>query len=311
MAMQQKIKNAPNESAWRHTLKSYEVRYREILFTGEDYDRARKHFDDLLTKPFKLTTPKETYPDKRFTYDSEKRRIRLPCTYFEKLNAGDVILIQKADNTLVISLEQKSFSPTTPITLNPEKDFAAVRDKVIALQDKIISLQEENGILQDYKRRLEEFENFEYFFADEQEMEEWLIKNMHKVLPDIEPIDQQIWVTWKDLSKNRMDIFAMDKTTRELVVIEVKTRKRRLKTAETQFMFYKTWVLKNLASLNEKYSVKGLRATQDFKFVIMTDFYGARLQEVCQTFGICLVNIDGGIHCEQIVPYRILAENCE
>lgn len=295
---------------WRHTMKSYEVRYREILFTGEDYALAHKFFGDLLTKPFTLITPKETYSNKRFTYDPERRRIRLPCTFFEKLSVSDVILIEKGGNEILISVEQSREMPVVSITAKVEADPLALRGKIIELQDKLITLQEENAVLREYKRRLEEFEDLDYFFADEAEMEEWLTKNMHKVLPDIEVIDRQIWATWKDLSRNRVDIFAMDKNTRELVVIEVKTRKRRLRTVETQYMFYKTWALKNLDLVNEKYADRGLRASRDFKFVIITDRYDARLQEVCQAFDICLICIDGGIHCEEVVPYRgIPSEN--
>jgi len=289
---------------WRHTMKSYEVRYREILFTGEDYELAHKFFGDFLSKPFSLITPKQTYSNKRFTYDPERRRIRLPCTFFERLSVGDVIVIEKGDNEIFISVEQTRETPVVPMTADIGMDSLALRGKIIELQDKIITLQEENAVLQEYKQRLEEFEDLDYFFADEAEMEQWLVKNMHKVLPEIEVLDRQIWATWKDLSRNRVDIFGVDKDTKDLVVIEVKTHKRRLRTAETQYMFYKTWVLKNLDSINEKYADRGLQASSDFKFVIITDRYDARLQEVCQAFGICLICIDGGIHCEEVVPYR-------
>ncbi|MBI4531113.1 MAG: hypothetical protein HY709_06275, partial [Candidatus Latescibacteria bacterium] len=103
-------------------MKSYEVRYREILFTGEDYELAHKFFGDLLSKPFSLITPKETYSNKRFTYDPERRRIRLPCTFFEKLSIGDLIIIEKGDNEILISVERSNKTPVISATADVEVD---------------------------------------------------------------------------------------------------------------------------------------------------------------------------------------------
>jgi len=87
-----------------------------------------------------------------------------------------------------------------------------------------------------------------------------------------------------------------------LVIVENKVRGRHRKVA-TQFLIYSAWVKRNLDKINEKYEDKNLKATEHFKFVIITDTTDERLEAICEDSGIALILIDGGVILEEIVPY--------
>jgi len=102
--------------------------------------------------------------------------------------------------------------------------------------------------------------------------------------------------------RNRPDFFCLDKTTRELIIVENKVRGR-FKSLETQYLTYTACVRNHLDEINEKYKNNNLQATEDFRFVIITDTTNERLETICESHKITLVLIDGGVIFEEIVPY--------
>ncbi|GAG27859.1 unnamed protein product, partial [marine sediment metagenome] len=165
------------------------------------------------------------------------------------------------------------------------------------------TLREENEELIRYKDRLEKYQNLEYIFEDEQFMEAWLERNIHKALANLEIIDRQPAINWNEpFMRNKPDFFCLDKTTRELVIVENKVRGRHRKI-ETQILTYTAWAKRNLEKINEKYKDKNLKTTKNFKFVIITDTTDERLQAICEDNKIALILIDGGVVFEEIVPY--------
>jgi hypothetical protein len=119
-------------------------------------------------------------------------------------------------------------------------------------------LRETNAELFLYKERIDKYENLQKIFDDEKFMEDWLERNIHKAIADLDVIDRQITITWPDLKANRMDLLCLDRTTRELVIIENKINGNK-KTLDAQYLKYRAWAGQNL------------KATENFKFVIITD----------------------------------------
>lgn len=110
-------------------------------------------------------------------------------------------------------------------------------------------------------------------------------------------------IVWNEpFMRNKPDFFCLDKTTRELVIVENKVRGRH-KRIETQLLSYKAWVNRNINKINVQYKDEGLKATTNFKFVIITDTTDERLEAICEDSKITLILIDGGVIFEEIVPY--------
>jgi hypothetical protein len=182
--------------------------------------------------------------------------------------------------------------------LNPD-----LTELLIDLVNDYRKLVAENRELTRYKDEYDKYQGLEYIFEDEQFMEDWLERNIHKAIPNIEVIDRQPIIAWNEqFMRNKPDFFCMDKTTRELVIVENKIRGRHRKV-ETQYLTYKAWVNRNLDKINVKYSNKQLKATKDFKFAIISDTTDERLQAVCEDSNIALVKIGGGVFFESLVPY--------
>lgn len=55
--------------------------------------------------------------------------------------------------------------------------------------------------------------------------------------------------------------------------------------------------------INEKYKDKNIKASENFKFVIIADTTDERLEAICEDNKIALVQIDGGVIFEEIIPY--------
>jgi hypothetical protein len=96
----------------------------------------------------------------------------------------------------------------------------------------------------------------------------------------------------------------VDKTTRELVIVENKVRGNK-NTLETQYLSYKAWVTDNMVAINEKYKSREIKATSNFKFVIITDTTDDRLESICKHSKITLILIDGGVIFEELIPYNL------
>ena len=174
---------------------------------------------------------------------------------------------------------------------------------LVELVNDYRALVTENRELTRYKEDFDKYQGLEYIFEDEKFMEDWLERNIHKAIPNIEVIDRQPVIEWNEpFMRNRPDFFCIDKTTKELVIVENKVRGRHRKV-ETQYLTYKAWVNRNLDRINLKYANRQLKATKDFKFAIISDTTDERLQAVCEDSNIALVKIGGGVFFESLVPY--------
>jgi len=88
-----------------------------------------------------------------------------------------------------------------------------------------------------------------------------------------------------------------------LFIVENKVRGNN-RTIDTQYLSYKAWVTENLNLINEKYKDKNIKATNNFKFVIITDTSDDRLESICRHSKITLILIDGGVIFEELIPYH-------
>lgn len=284
---------------------SWEIKYGQIAIPGRNYEIAKKLFKDYLGTTFKLETFEGTFSNRHFL--DAGYGLRLACKpFFSKLNDGDTIYLQPLDqNTVKISKEEpieKIEDRERKEVIHPETS-ADVTKLLMELVKENKALREENEELIRYKDRLEKYQNLEYIFEDEKFMEEWLERNIHKALANLEIIDRQPAINWNEpFMRNKPDFFCLDKTTRELVIVENKVRGRHRKI-ETQILTYTAWAKRNLEKINEKYKDKNLKTTKNFRFVIITDTTDERLQAICEDNKIALILIDGGVVFEEIVPY--------
>jgi hypothetical protein len=140
-------------------------------------------------------------------------------------------------------------------------------------------------------------------FDDEKFMEDWLERNIHKAIADLDVIDRQLTITRPDLKANRMDLLCLDRTTRKLVIVENKVKGNK-KTIDTQYLKYRAWAGQNIDKINDKYKNHNLKATEIFKFVIITDTIDDSFESMCRYEKIPLILIDGGVIFEEIVSYN-------
>jgi len=286
----------------------WEIKYGQIAISRRDYEVAKTLFRDYFGVTFELETFMGTFPNRHFIDASWG--LRLACAPFSgKLNDGDTIYLLPADCNKVkvtkeepnLEIERIEDSAITEII--PAGTSADVTKLLVDLVKENRALREMNEELIRYKDRLEKYQNLEYIFEDERFMEDWLERNIHKSLANLEVIDRQPVVVWNErFMRNKPDFFCLDKTTRELVIVENKVRGRH-KRIETQLLSYKAWVNKNINEINAQYKDNGLKATENFKFVIITDTTDERLEAICEDSKITLILIDGGVIFEEIVPY--------
>ena len=287
---------------------SWEVKYGQMSISGKDNVIARDLFKNYFGKTFKLETFEGTYTDVNFNEKSSTTSLRLSCSeFFKQLKADDIIYLQVKDDDIVQILDKEPNSSV--ITQQPTQTKSKFTEtellEIIAgLTKENQQLRETNSSLFPYKERLEKYEGLQKIFNDEKFMEDWLERNIHKAIADLEIIDRQPTITWPTSKlRNRLDFFCVDKTTRELVIVENKVRGNKT-TLETQYLSYKAWVTENLNLINEKYKDKDTKATNRFKFVIITDTSDDRLESICRHSKITLILIDGGVIFEELVPYN-------
>jgi hypothetical protein len=283
---------------------SWEIKYGQILLSGENNLSARDIFKDYFGKTFTLNTFKGTYKNVNFLNKLAKSNVRLCCSRFVKqLKMDDIIYISiENDDTIKISQNE----PINNVINNQKKSKKYTEDElkdiIIELTKENQKLKENNSQLLEYKDQLDKYESLDKIFKDEKFMEDWLERNIHKVVSDLDVIDRQITISWPDLNTSRLDLLCIDKTTKELVVVENKVRGRN-KTLETQYLTYKAWVANNIDNINEKYKDFNLKATSNFKFVIITDTIDDKIENMCNGNNIPLIFINGGVIFEEIVPY--------
>lgn len=286
---------------------AWEARIGQIGISGQANVAARELFKGYFGKIFKLKTFKGDFDEVNFNEKSMQSQLRLSCSrFFKKLKEGDIIYIRARDESTI--------EVTNKIPSNIESSFIQKMEPSLSENDllKIIAnltkenhqLRETNSTLFPYKERIDKYESLQRIFSDEKFMEDWLERNIHKAVADLEIIDRQPTITWsKSGFKNRLDFFCLDKTTRELVIVENKVRGSH-STIETQYLSYSAWVSENLDKINRNYKEKNLKASREFKFVIITDTSDDRLESICRNSKITLVLIDGGVIFEEIVPYN-------
>jgi len=287
----------------------WEIKYGQIALTGQDYQKAVSLFNEYIGNSFDMDTYLGKFKNKNFLQEPNRNSLRLACgPFFKQLQDGDTIyLIPKDLNSIeILNKEPKRTEKNIikDLSLKSTKNNKEILDLLVTLVKENRQLRDFNNELLVYKDRLEKFNNLDYIFEDENFMEDWLERNIHKAVPNLEIIDRQPIITWEKekFMRNKPDFFSVDKTTKEFVIVENKVRGRN-RTIGTQYLTYKAWVNRNIDVINEKYKDKGLKASKDFKFVIITDKTDERLEAICDDNNITLVLIDGGVIFEQIYPY--------
>jgi len=281
----------------------WEIKTGQMWWYKNDLPIVKDFFKDYWNDDFKLETFKGTIEYCKL-HDVSDEVIRLSCKFFEELNQKELYLLKIKDKeTITITnIEDDNVNNNYNDNKFSEKQLLNVFAKI---ENENRELRSINSVLIDYKTKLDKYSKLEKIFNDERFMEDWLVRNIHKVLADLEVIDRQPIITWPNSKlKNRPDLFCLDKTTKELVIIENKVRGNKT-TLETQYLTYKAWVSDNIEQINKKYADFNLKATEDFKFVIITDTTDDKLETICKYNKIPLILIDGGVIFQQIIPYDI------
>jgi hypothetical protein len=244
--------------------------------------------DDFMSKYWNLGTPS----------DRQKELARCKDVYSRWLKTNQIPQGNNKRTESRVEDYQRSIEAQDKMGLNPE-----LIKLLVGLLNDFRNLIADNKDLERYKDEYDKIQKLEYLFEDERFMEDWLERNIHKAVPNLEVIDRQPLIAWNEpFMRNRPDFFCIDKTTRELVIVENKVRGRD-RRVETQYMTYNSWVKRNLEKINQKYSDKHIKATANFKFAIITDTTDERLQAICEDYNIALVMIGGGVYFETLVPY--------
>jgi hypothetical protein len=272
-----------------------------MWWSNNDLPVVKDFFKDYWDKIFKLETFKGTIENCEL-HNIFDEVIRLGCDFFEELNQKELYLLKIKDKETISITNIEDDNIDYSDNKFSEKQLLNVFAKI---ENENRELRNLNSVLIDYKTKLDKYSKLEKIFNDEKFMEDWLVRNIHKVLADLEVIDRQPIITWPNSKlKNRPDLFCIDKTTKELVIIENKVRGNKT-TLETQYLTYKAWVSENIEQINNKYSNFKVKATENFKFVIITDTTDEKLETICKYNKIPLILIDGGVIFQQIVPYDI------
>jgi len=282
----------------------WEIKYGQVAISGADNIKARELFKDFFGKSFELETFKGNFSDIHFNEKTSKTSLRFCCNgFFKKLNINDVIYLTIKDENTVLITDKEPNNISKNNTSRQKLSEIELLEIIAKLTKENQQLRETNSELFEYKERLDKYENLQKIFEDEAFMEDWLERNIHKAIADLEVIDRQFTITWPDLKTNRMDLLCLDKTTRELVIVENKVKGNK-KTIDTQYLKYRAWAGQNIERINEEYKNHKLKATENFKFMIITDTIDDSLENTCRYHKIPLILIDGGVIFEEIVPYN-------
>lgn len=199
----------------------------------------------------------------------------------------------------------EDLNPEVHLKENPREEMSeAISEpmamKVISLQEELLSLKDELADLRQFKDFYNKVLGADYLFSSEKFFETWIQENIHRVSPDLEILDRQPRATWPDGKFGRLDLLAMSKETKELVIIEVKTHKRSTSSGYDQYLRYTSWARKHTKQLKEKYADKGLEPTSDPTFLIVTDCKDEEMTSICQDNKITLIYITGGLVIEKV-----------
>lgn len=178
---------------------------------------------------------------------------------------------------------------------DPQSDLDVLKSRVIDLYAELSDLKDENKALTTYKDYYDKIIKADYLFASEKLFEAWIEDNIHKIAPECNIIDRQPHAKWPDGKFGRMDLLAINKESKDLVIIEVKTRKRSKSSGYDQFVRYSTWASNNQDKLKSAYAEHGLKPTQKPEFFIITDHTDDEMQAICKHHGIKLIIMSGGL----------------
>jgi hypothetical protein len=179
-------------------------------------------------------------------------------------------------------------------------DAEEFKSRIIDLQAEIIRLQEHVSELRTYKDYYQKILNTDYLFSSEKFLESWLQENMHKILPELHIMDRQPSIKWSDGKFGRLDLLAMNRESKDLCIIEVKTRKRSTKSGYDQFIRYTSWAKRSKDLLAKTYSEYDLKPTDHPSFVIITDYIDEEMTAICNDHGITLIHVFGGLGFEKV-----------
>ena len=230
----------------------WEIKIGKMWWSKDDLLLVKDFFKDYWNINIKLETFKGTLEYCKLD-DIFGEIIQLSCKYFEELNQKELYLLKIKDKETIsiTNIENDNINNSYNDNKFSEKQLLNYFAKI---ENENRELRNINSVLIDYKTKLDKYSKLEKIFNDEKFMEDWLVRNIHKVLADLEVIDRQSTITWPNSKiKNRPDLFCLDKTTKELVIIENKIRGNKT-TLETQYLTYKAWVSENIEQINNKYA---------------------------------------------------------
>lgn len=176
-----------------------------------------------------------------------------------------------------------------------------ITDELIYAQSKIIELQDEVLNLREYKDKYQRIIGLDHFFNSEKLLEDWVEENIHLVSPELSIIDRQPNVSWPDGKFGRMDLLAINKETKSLCVIEIKTRKRKLASSYDQFLRYTSWIKRNKQQIIDRYKNLEIIVTDNPQFYIITDHVTDEMKAICSDHEIKLIKIFGGLGVEKVI----------
>lgn len=173
--------------------------------------------------------------------------------------------------------------------------------KVIDLLDEVIILKDEISRLKTYQDFYSKILNTDYLFSSEKFFENWIQENMHKIFPELIIIERQPSIAWPDGKFGRLDLLAFNQESKELVIVEVKTRKRSKNSGYDQYLRYTSWAKRNLEQLKNKYSHLDIQTMNTPNFILISDFVDDEMKAICKDHGIILMHIFGGLGFEKFV----------
>ncbi len=191
-------------------------------------------------------------------------------------------------------------SKSIPDTENTKNHDLKLALRVIDLQEEVIQLQQQIDDLKTYREYYGKILETDYLFSSEKFFESWIQENMHKIFPELEVIDRQPYASWSDGKFGKLDLLAMNKETKDLAIIEVKTRKRSKKSGYDQYLRYTSWLKRNMVSLKDKYSEFNVIPSDQPQFIIITDYIDEEMTAICKDHGITLIHIFGGLGINRV-----------
>lgn len=186
------------------------------------------------------------------------------------------------------------------VNLHSDTEEVDYKSDLIDAQNDIIELQNEIINLREYKELYKKILDTDYLFSSEKFLETWLHENIHRLMPELEIIDQQPTASWPDGQFGRLDLLAKNKETKDIAIIEVKTRKRKIKSGYDQFLRYTSWVRRFKNEITSKYKAHDLKVTDTPSFIIITDYTTNEMEAICRDHGITLIKVFGGLGFEKV-----------